>query len=478
MNVQDLVNVSIGLSATPASQAKFTVPLLLVDHADVPLDKKYRIVTRSSYATDLTASTDQANWCAALWGQNYNPAEAYIGRWIKTASAAYCVCPNATTVASVYAALTNTAKFKLTEGASTEDISPDFTGDTTMAEVCASIQAALALSTLGAAYTCALDSYDRVTITSDNTGTSADAVSIASPDSGTDLTGSAYLGSSFAQGGLDAESLGAAASRIFAVDNTPFICCERGGSTAQQVAFSTAINALDKILLLVVNDENGKDSGDTTDAGYQIEALSHQKTHLTYTEHNTDNGAAADQHPDAAIIGEVLQVAEGSRSFALTALSGVSESGLGADNTTVVPLTATERSALDDKGYDYLITPSTVTHLRHGLAAGGNEMRIMIAKSYMAAKCSEEIYAYMIANDVVTFSDSDIQAIKGIISKWADVLADRKVLDPNTYVWNMPSASDFTAATKATHTMTLSNVFSATVLSSVNDITLTMSFTV
>ena len=359
-----------------------------------------------------------------------------------------------------------------------EDISPDFTGDTTMAQVCASIQTALAASTNFSGFTCALDALDRPTITSDSTGAAAASFATGTPASGVDLSGSSYLGTEIAQAGLDAEAIGTAASAIFALDNTPFIICERGGSIAEKVAFSTAINALDKICLLVINDTDAKDSSATTDVGYQVEALSHQKTHLTYTEHHTDNGAAANQHPDAAIIGECLQVAEGSRSFALVPLSSVSESGLGGDLTSAVPLTATERSALDDKGYDYIVDPAGSKHLVRGLAAGGNEMRIMIAKSYLAAKSAEDIYAYMIANDVVTYSDADIQAIKSIISKWANVLADRKVLDPTTFIWNMPAASDFTAAQKATHTMTLSNVFSATVLSSVNDITLTMAFTV
>jgi hypothetical protein len=480
MNVSEVVNVSVGLSVTPASQASFSVPLLLVDHADIPLDRKYRQVTRSSYATDLTAATDAALWCAALWGQNYNPAQAYIGRWAKVATAPYNVFPSALSVVATWAALAATGKFELDDGVNQEDIAPDFTSDASMADVCASINTALGASTNFSGYTCALDKLSRITITSDSTGASAATFATGTPAAGVDLSLAAYLGAEVSQAGLDAEAIGTAMARILAVDNTPFIMCQRGGSIAQKVAFSTAVNALDKVLLLRDSDSNSKDAVQTTDVPYQLNALTHNKTHVCYTEHTTSNGAAAEQHPDATAIGEILSRLnkEGAISMALNPMSGVSESGLDPDKTTVIPLTVGERTALEGKGCDYLVTPSTQTHLRDGLATGGNEMRVMIGKSFFAAKCSEGIYGYLVANEVVTFSDNDIQAIKGIISYWAEEMADRGLLDRDTFVWNMPAASDFTAAQKATHTMTLSDVFSASALSAVNDIVLTMSFSV
>jgi hypothetical protein len=480
MLVSEVASVTIGLSTTPASVASFSVPLLLVDHADVPVDRRYRQVTRSSYATDLTASTDQVGWCAALWGQNYNPAQAYIGRWVGTAISSYNVFPNALSVAATWAALAATGKFELDDGVNQEDISPDFTGDTTMANVCASINTALGASTNFTAYTCALDNLDRITITGITPGASSPTFATGTPGSGVDLTLPAYLGTEIAIDGIDAETLGSAMSAILALDNTPYIMCQRGGSIAQVVAFSTAVNALDKYLLLVCNDEDAKDSVATSDFPYQIEALSHNKTHMCYTEHHTDNGAAADQHPDAAVIGEVLVRldGEGANNLALASLSSVSQSGLDGDKTTVIPLTVAERTALDAKGCDYLVKPSSVTHLTTGLAAGGNEVRVMIGKAYMAAKISEGIYGYLIANNVVTFSDTDVQAIKGIVDYWATEMANRKLLDADSFVWNFPDAADFTAAQKATHTMTLSNVFSADVQAAVNDVVMTLDFSV
>jgi hypothetical protein len=481
MNVNEIVNVSIGLTAVPASISSFSEALLLVDHPDVPIDVKYRYVTRSDHTTLLTASTDQAEWCATLWGQNYNPARAAIGRWISAATASYAVCPNATSVVATWTALTNTGQVGIKEGASAAvDINPDFTGDTSMTDVAASFQAAIvAAAGITASYTCTLDALDRITFTSDNTGSSADAVTLTTPAAGTDLTGSAYLGTETSVAGYDIETMGTALARIFNVNNVPFVCCQRGASIAQAVAFSTSVNALDKICIIVDDDSDAK-AVSSASIGYQVKALTHNKTYMIYTEHTTTIGAAANQYPDAALIGEVMSRLdkEGALNMALNGLSGVSESGLDIDLTTVIPLTSTERTNLETNGYDYLVEPSNITHLVHGLAAGGNELRVMIGKAYMATKISEDIYAYMIANEVVTFSDPDIQAIKSICAYWVAEMVDRGLLDETTIVWDFPAAADFTSTQKASHTMTLSEVLVVDVLSAVNDITITMSFSI
>lgn len=480
MNISDLWGVTTALSQTPASTASFGVSALLVDHADVPLYANgggYIITTRSTYTTDLTAATEQVNWCAALWGQTYNPATAYICRWAKSATASECYMPDATQVASVYAALAATAKVKVYEGTASEDISPDFTGDTTMADVAASINTALGLGTLTASYTCQIDSQDNIVITSDNTGASAAAISIATPSSGVDLTGAAYLGSSVAIAGLDAEAAGTAMARVLAQTDVPYAW--HLGSTpsvAQATAFSTAVNALNKFYFLRESDTTAKTSG-VADLSYAIDALSHNRTYGIYTEHTTANGAAADQFPNAAVCGEILPRSEGSTNYAMTPLSGLSESGLSGDGVTVLPLTATERGFLEGKSCDYLITPSTLTHCRNGLTYGGQEVRVMVARDYFNAHICEDIYAYTIAQNVIVFSDTDISAIRGIVEHWANILVDRKCLEPG-YTINMPLASSFTATQKATHTLPLSDIGTFSVSIAINDGTISMAWAV
>jgi hypothetical protein len=486
MKTSEIVNVSIGLSVTPPSQAGFTVGLLLVDHSDIPIDRRYRQVTRSSHSSDLTTGTDQSGWCTALWGQNYNPAQAYIGRWVSAASSPYIYFGSPVTTIATWTAVT-TGYLKITDGTNSDEIGPlNFSAVTSMSDVCTVIQTALQaiavpnITGLDTA-TCALDKLDRVVITNSTTGASASTISTTAASTGIDLRGTGYLGPGVSQAGLDAESLGTALNAILALDDTPYLICQRGATIAQEVAFSTVVQSLAKFYYSVNDDADAKDSTSTTDAPYQIEALGHNKTWIVYTEHTTNNGAAADQYPDAAAIGEINTKpnSEGAISNALTPLGGLSESGLKSDGTTVIPLTVTERTALEAKGTDYLVNPAGSVHARHGLAAGGQEVRVMIGKEFMGAKISEDWYAYLLANDVVTFSDPDLKALLGIIQFWFEEMASRKLLDDTTFDFsNFPTASDFTAAERATHTMTISDAASAEVLQSVNDTVLSLSFSV
>jgi hypothetical protein len=472
LKTSEIVNVSVGLSATPASQANFSVPMLMIDTALVPVYRRYRTVSRSSYATVLATEAEALAWCTTLWGQNYNPALCYIGRWISADTAPMFICNNALTTIATWAAVTDGCCTVTTTAGADALTSLNFSTATSLADVAAIIDSALDSGGVSGA-ACAVDAlgyiyfYDTAVV-----GSGADTVVVSASGSGTHIENSTYLNvaAGFAQGGLDAETLSASANAIFAITDVPFAICQIGGTDDQKAAFSTGMNALAKLCLLVETDTDAKSSGHTTDTGYQIEALSHQKTHITYTEHTG-------QYPDAAICGEILPRTEASTALSFIPLSGVSESGLHADGSTVIPLTSDERTALEAKGYDYLIAPAGLTHLRHGLAAGGYEIRIMIAKMFLEAKVTEGVYGYMVANNVVTFSDSDIQAIKGIVTYWADILVDRKAIDPG-YTITMPSAADFTAATKATHIMTLSDIMDADTQKSVNSVNITMSFSV
>ncbi len=470
--IEDFSSVTINLTRTPEAAVNFGVAMLLIDHADIPTDLRYRIMTRSTYQALVTGATTHDLWMDDLWGQTLNPDELYLTRWCSAATLAYLVCPNATTVVADWAALAGTAQLKITEGAANEDIVPDFTGDTSMADVCASIQAAMvAKAGITAAYTCQLDILGRVTITSDLSGSGSDTVSIGTPAAGVDLSLPAWLGgaTSFFEDGHDIETLAEAMNDVLAVDNTPFIICERGGSIAQKVALSTAVNALDKIYLCVTNALDTKTAG-TTDVAYLIHANDDQQTHLEYTEHTADN-------PDACICGEIMPYTEAKRSFALWPMLELNASGLHLLSGDVIPLTVAEVTFLATKGCDYLVSPRGLEHFATGLAAGGNEMRIMVGKFYCEAKITEEVYAYMLAQDVVTFSDDDILAVQGIMEKWLDEMVARKVLEAD-YTINMPSAADFTAATKATHIMDLTNVAEADAQISVNQINITLSWAI
>lgn len=479
MNVNEIADVSTGLSSTPPSVASFSVPLMLVDTDDVPLDKRYIITARSSYATDLTADSDAKNWATILWGQDYNPAQAYIGRWVSAASSPYFVCGSPGTTISNWVGVTTSGDFAITDGTDTEEFSTGlFTAVTSLSDVAAiiqtEIQTATTITSLATA-TCVVDSFSRIVITDSATGASAPTISVVAPTTppGTDITTENFLNiasGAFSVAGLDAEDLDDALAAVLALTDVPFVIQQRGGSIAQKVDLATAVISYRKVCLLVDNDTDSKNSSSTTDVPYQLSQLTNKNTHVSYTEH-------IGQSPDGAINGQILMLPEGSTSLANNSLSLVSESGLGANGSEVIALTPGERTALNDKGCDYLIKPSTIVHLRHGITTGGVEMRHRIAFYWSDTRISEGIYAYLLSSNVVTFSDPDIIAIGDIAKKFLGILVERKVIDAVPPL-NLPSAADITATVKATHTLTLADVAALIGQLAVNDVVMTMSASV
>ena len=477
--VEDIVSVQINLAATPPSTASFGISCLLVDDANVPVDLRQIQVVRADYATQLTSGTDAYSWCSTLWGQNLSPSKAYIGRWVSAATGSQFIVPDYDTTLATWTAVTD-GDLRITDGTNDDDLTGlDFSSATSLADVAQVIETAIqaiAVPTITGLDTATFepDSQDRWRLTHSVTGAAAPSLTMQQlpAGAGTDISTAAFLSTAtgFNQAGLDAEGLDDALAAVLAKTTEPFSFCERGGSIAQQVDFATAVNAQSKLGFVVVNDTDGKNAGASTDAGYLINALGYNKVRVLYHEDSTVN-------PDAAECGEIMTYTEGARHFAQWQLQGVPKSGLDTDGTTVKELTASEISALTDKGYDYYTKPSTIAHARTGLASGGNEFRIMYAKLFTEAMISAGVYGYMIQQNVVTFSDSDINAIKGIIDYWLSEMVSRKALEPG-YTITMPAAADFTAAVKATHIMDLDEVATADAQIAVNTINITLTWNV
>lgn len=474
MKVTDLVNVSIDLSSVPAQSAGFSVPLLLVDAPEVPIDKRYRIVTRSDYATVLDTTTTAAAWAAVLWGQNRNPAEAYIGRWASAATPSQFVMPDVAAFSTTWSSVT-AGDFGLSIGGVPTALVTTGTmaGATSLADVATIIETAIqAEGGDWAACTVEIDALGRMVLSNSDTGAAADALSITAPTggAGTDISGASYLGVStgFAVAGLDAEDPDDAMAEILALDDTPFVIHEIGASIAQQQSLAIACAAYKKFYLINVRDADAKDSGATTDIAYLLSNAVNNNAHGSYTEHTGD-------YPSAAINGEIFTLPEGSGQVSNHPIFQCNQSGLGGGGA-IIPLTATERAALEDKGCDFLVKPANSVHSRHGLTFGGVEVRHRVGYYWAEKRIAEAIYAYFLTNNVVVYSDTHIQAIGGLISYYLNILVERQCID--TYTLNLPSAADITLIEKATHTLTMEEVASIISAYAINDAVITMTATV
>ena len=85
MNLSELVSVSASVTTTPAASASFAKPCLIGDFSEVPVDKRHRTVTPSSYASIMDTTTAAQYFCTTLWYQDLNVSEAEMIRWAKSA---------------------------------------------------------------------------------------------------------------------------------------------------------------------------------------------------------------------------------------------------------------------------------------------------------------------------------------------------------------------------------------------------------
>jgi hypothetical protein len=482
MKLSEKVNVSYALTAVPPASAGFSVPLLIGDFPEVPIDKRYRIVSQSDYDTIMDTTTAAQDWCSYLWGQNYNIAQAYMGRWVSAAVAPRFVMTDYNTVLDDWKAITVSGSFTITDNAATpttEDFdTAAMDSFTSMTQVLAAIQTEIRTSTSFAADLAdaivGIDSLGRLYVESDPTVPGASNVTYSiiktGTPAGTDITAAGFLNiasRAFIVEGLDAEDPDDALAAIIAKSNVAYVVHEIGADASQQVALGIACAVYKKLLALNLRLAVVKDSASTTDAAFLLNAANNSYSYGIYTEHTT-------QYPTAAVNGEILPRPEGSASLANNALQLVYESGLDVDGITPIALTPGERTALNDKNCDYLVKPVSPVHCERGLTFAGIEVKHRVGYNWAEVRSAEEIYAYLLANEV-TYNDVDIQAICGILYHYIDILVKRKCVA--SYEINVPSAADISLVVQATHTLSLLEIASAISAYAVNDVVITATAT-
>jgi hypothetical protein len=485
--VQDFVNVSITLQTSTAPTVSFD-QMFLVDSTDVPLDLRFRDTTKTGYTTDLTSTENTYKYAAAFWSQKRTADTLRLGRWASAATAPYFVCGDHETDYTVWK-LVSDGSFTVKDNDSNEDdiTACDFTGITDLNGILTVLNAKLAA--IGAPNITGLDSalfsFDiesRLILTHSVTGAAAKTLTIISDTTGTDLSPAAYFDAGLTGtdgltvAGIDAEEPTAAITAIRAKtsgDNW-YDCCVRGESTAQQQTLAAQFEALQKQLTLVSTESGAKSAGSTSDVPYLLNALGYDRTMIMYTEHSI---TATGGWCDAAIQGAVLPAEQGTTAWSNEVVSGVFESGLSGGSP--IPLTAGERTALEDKNCNYFVTIGNDTFMTPGLNCSGEEKRTIIGADWLETSIEGEIFSYDLNQPLPAFDAKTLAAYEKYIRRYLKEAKDRGIIvdTPDRPITvTMPDADDFTAAQRASHTMTLSNVFSAYINSVVNNVAITGEF--
>jgi hypothetical protein len=469
--IQDHVDVQAILQTAVAPAASFGINLFLVDDDQIPLDTRFRYTTKSSWDSDFNSTTVPYDYSNVYFAQKRVADKLMVGRWAKVATSPYWVAGSSYEKDyTVWKAVTD-GTFTVVDNAGTpnkDDVTAvDFSAITSIEQVpsvlTTKIQAIVAPNITGLDTSeFKFDSLGRLVLEMSTTGAAAAEVHIEaiSPASGTDLAVT-FMDSANGKtvAGIDAEEPTDALTAISELDDSYWNIQIRGEDIVQAQALATYVEGKEKFLDLFVTDANAKNSGATTDIGYILEGLSTKRTLGIYTEHT-------DEYPDSANAGCVLPAEEGTTNFAYEVLSLVSDSGL------TKPLTVTERAALSGKKYNWIETIGSNTYMYDGITFGNEEKRIMLGRDWFVARIREGIFTYQLNTPLAAFDNDTLTAIEGIIWEVANQAIARRIL-VNTaarpFSVTLPDADAITAATRATHKLTVVDAFQGYINSAIND---------
>jgi hypothetical protein len=181
------------------------------------------------------------------------------------------------------------------------------------------------------------------------------------------------------------------------------------------------------------------------------------------------------QWPDAALVGCVLPANEGTTEFAFETLSGVYESGKAADDSPKA-LTTSEISVLDGKNYNRVANVGGNIFTSKGFCASGVEARVILGRDWVDARIVEDVFTRKLQNTVSGFENDYLAQIEDVVRYYLAEALERKIITDTParpITVNFPDADDFSQSERASHTMTLSNIYTAYLYSSAVTVAIT-----
>lgn len=199
------------------------------------------------------------------------------------------------------------------------------------------------------------------------------------------------------------------------------------GATPKQFVCQTQ----DSVVASTTND------ADTDSVADDLEDASRERTMLFFHQNNLEYACAA-------MLGRALPEDAGSITWAYKQLSGASSQDL----------TTTQTTNLEGKNVNFVTTLAGVTVTRYGTSMTGEYMDIIRGTDWLAARIQERVYALLIQNDKLPFTDAGIQAVRSeILAQLQQGIArDFIAADPEP-TCTVPRASEVSAADKGARTL-------------------------
>lgn len=460
-NQELFYDVNIQLRVSYPDQPRFDREMYLVDDDQIPIYDRVRVITQ--YGVDeLDDTTDVFTAAQTFYAQEVKADRLILARVAKTAIPPQFICGTHVTTPADWAALGASATFDVTDSLSNTDTVTcgTFVGVTAFSQVLTILNAGLAA--LAAPNITGLDT---ATFIQDYAGRIVLRMPAGQDD--TDPTISidedpaagtiAYLlGVRLATDGQAVE--GNAVETLRDAYNAAKVLSpgynaaveDRGGNDTEVIELAAQIQTERAQLTVVDTSANAPNPASSADLQSVLSALNYDRTTVIYT--------SKSDYPDLAADGAWLPATPGSKSYGHTKLTNVQASGtIGAKND----LTDTQRTALDDKGCNYVVHTGNDVFLHRGKTAAGIEKRMMMLKDWLEANMQNDLQALDMNTDLMAFDAETLGAIDGIIRYWLEQAAAIRGIELD-FVITLPTPGDFSDAEKTSGDMTLNNAFRAT----------------
>lgn len=483
VTIQDRVDVQVTLDTSVFVPSDLRKAALFLDAEGLMPDTRYVEVTASDYYAVLGGISPMArDFAAAYFSQKRKPGALQIVRWAQEGQKAYWASgPGADfsvgsgdkwgTSDMMFAGLTLQIG---AEGAS-QVVTGDYSGVTTKEEIATVMQAAFA-----ALETPAIEDLEKTRVFFDTSGRLVLEFSEDAPSGITvkesQVASLLDAGNSFAAKAVEGEEFADAVEALRTLDDSAHFYAmrtvnmdlsdptEKAKNTADLISFARAVEAVEKIGLVLVHDPAAKNSGSTDDALAQLGELGFTRTAAIYFENVSDRLV---QCPDAAVLGSVIPGVEGAVSFAQVDLTGVTASGYAA------PLSKAQTDVIVSKGGNVIERVAGFTYLFNGSTLGGEEIRIMFGRDWFITQIRAAVFSYLMSADLAAFDAETVGVIVSIIRQYGELAIARRILvdtEERPFVVNVPDPDDFTILQRRSRKMELPQAFSGFLNSAVNEV--------
>jgi hypothetical protein len=426
LSVGDIVQVQILTSPTLPAAKGFGVGLIVGSNM-LPLEDRIHVYTSlAGVAVDFATNTEEYLAATAYFAQKPAPQQLMIGNRFASAVAGHL--RGSTLIDQVIAdwqAVTS-GGFSISINGTLHQITGlNFSADTTMAQVAATIQTALAAAL--ASTTCTWTG-TYLLITSPTTGTSSTVSFAGTPSSGTDI--STMMGGTLASGansvtGIAAETMTGTLQALQLFNAGWYGLALTTAASTQDVKDAAAFAETALVEFWTTsNDPNCALASSTSDIAYFLKNLGYNKTNVFYDSANADSYLAVSAMARMAIV-------DYTQPNSITTLAFKSAPGFAPS-----PITETQKLALDGKNCNYYASFGGFSMFYKGRSANGRPIDEVIALDWLDSTLQAALFSVLASSPTkIPQTDKGVQQlVHGAQAQAFEPAVNNGLLAPG--VWN------------------------------------------